>query len=263
MPRSLWIMSLEHIPLIAAGCTESSKKVPVSYHQVRHSESLSRQMLSIAVLRNRKDLVAYFLKQGLTLNAHDGCHIHECIINGRSFATCKFLVAEGLDINYQVEWMGDILSPAAEDNNLPWVRFCLKNGADPNRNLIWDAYSPLAIAAQYASVKVAALMLKYNARFKGSGALALASREGKMDMVKFLLRKGARINEECVISENDTGGQDYGRTALHLVKRGRVDILKYLLEKGADTTRMDHRGRTPLEKFQGYEIGAGIEVYLV
>lgn len=105
--------------------------------------------------------------------------IHEYIILGKSFTTCKFLVAEGLDINYQVEWMGDILIHAAEENNLSWVEFCLKNGADPNLNLIWDAYSPLAIAAQYASVKVAALLLKYNAILKGSGALALTSRCGK------------------------------------------------------------------------------------
>lgn len=145
--------------------------------------------------------------------------------------------------------MGDILTYATEHNNLPWVRFCLENGPDPNLNLLYDTYSPLAIAAERASVKVAALMLKHSARIKGSGALARASQYGKMDMVKFLLMKGGLIDEDCVTSEDDTDEQDDGGTALHLVKRGRVDILKYLLEKGANTTLMDHRGRTPLEKF--------------
>lgn len=206
-------------------------------------------MLSIAVLRNHKDLAAYFLKQGFRLDTHDCYNIHECIILGKSFSTCKLLVAEGLDINYQPEWMGDILSHAAEHNNLNWVHFCLANGADPNRNLLWDTYSPLAIAAQYASVTVAALILNYGARIKGSGALALASRYGKMKMVKFLLMKGALIDEDCVTSVVDTTEQDAGGTALHLVKRGRVDILKYLLENGAKTTLTDHMGRTPMEKF--------------
>lgn len=249
MPRPLLIESREHIPLIAAGCTESLKRVQVLYDQVGRSERLSRQMLSIAVLRNHKDLAAYFLKQGFRLDSHDCYNIHDCIVLGKSFTTCKLLVAEGLDINYQPEWMGDILSHAAEYNNLPWVRFCLVNGADPNRNLLWDTYSPLAIAAQYASVKLAALLLKYNARIEGSGALALASRYGKMEMVKFLLMKGALIDEDCVTSVVDTPKQDAGGTALHLVKRGRVDILKYLLGNGARTTLMDHMGRTPLEKF--------------
>ena len=189
------------------------------------------------------------MRQGFRLDGQDGYNIHECIILGNSFTTCKLLVAEGLDINYQVEWMGDIMTHATEHNNLPWVRFCLENGADPNLNLLYDAYSPLTIAAERASVKVAALMLKHSARIKGSGALARASQYGRMDMVKFLIMKGALIDEDCVASEVDTDEQDDGGTALHLVKRGRVDILKCLLEKGANTTLMDHRGRTPLEKF--------------
>ena len=190
MPRPLLIESREHIPLLAAGCTESLKRVQALYNRVRRSERLSRQMLSIAVLRNDKDLAAHFLKQGFRLDTHDRYNIHECIILGKSFTTCKLLVAEDLDINHQVKWMGDILSHAAEYNNLPWVGFRLENGADPNRNLLWNTYSSLAITAPYASVKVAALMPSYNARIEGSGALALASRYGMMDMVKILLRKG-------------------------------------------------------------------------
>ena len=106
------------------------------------------------------------------------------------------------------------------------VRFCLENGADPNPNLLWDTNSPFAIATQYASVKVAALMLKYNVRLKGSGALALASRYGKMHTVKFLLMKGALIDEYCVTCEIDTDEQDHEGTALHLVKRRRVDTFE-------------------------------------
>ena len=79
--------------------------------------------------------------------------------------------------------------------------------------------------------------------------MALASRYGKMDMVKILLIRGALIDEDCVTCHIDTVEQDAGGTVLHLVKRGRVDILKHLLEEGANTTLMDHRGRTPLEKF--------------
>lgn len=78
-------------------------------------------MLSIPVLCNHKDLAAYFLKQGFRLDTHDGYNIRECTILGKSFTTCKLLIAEGLDINHQVKWLGDILSHATEYNNLPWV----------------------------------------------------------------------------------------------------------------------------------------------
>ena len=112
------------------------------------------------------------------MDTHDGYNIHECIILGKSFTTGKLLIAEGLDINHQVKWMGDILNHATEYKILPWVGNCLENGADPNRNLLWDIYSFLAITAPYASSKVAALMPNYNARIEGSGASCLAVWQG-------------------------------------------------------------------------------------
>ena len=134
------------------------------------TRSLLRQMLSIAALRNRKDLAGYYLEQGARLDANDIYSIHRCIIGGKSFTTCKFLVAKGLDINIKPDWMPDILTIAVDHNHLAWVRFCLENGADPNLNLDLDTYSPLATAARYASVNVVFLLLKYNATLKGSGA---------------------------------------------------------------------------------------------
>ncbi len=62
--------------------------------------------------------------------------------------------------------------------------------------------------------------------------MALASRYGKMDMVKFLLIRGALIDEDCVTCHIDTVEQDAGGTALHLVKRGRVDILNETFARG-------------------------------
>ena len=130
-------------------------------------------MLSIAACRNRKDLAGYFLKQGAQLDTNDIYSIHESIISGRSFATCKFLVAKGMDINLEVELMGDILFNAVTYNHLAWVRFCLENGADPNLNLYLDSYSALANAAPYGSVGVVSMLLKYNATLKGSDCQCL------------------------------------------------------------------------------------------
>ena len=53
-----------------------------------------------------------------------------------------------MDINLEVEYMGDILHTAANYSHMSWVRFCQENSADPNLNLFLDSYSVLADAAQ-------------------------------------------------------------------------------------------------------------------
>lgn len=107
----------------------------------------------------------------------------------------------------------------------------------------------IATAVRYASVDVASLLLEYNAPLKSSGALALAARYGKLDMVNFLLNRGTFVDENCVTSWLDTPEQDQGEPHYILSKKGRVDILKYLRESGANRNLTDHKGRTPLEKF--------------
>ena len=213
------------------------------------SHALAESYPPDAIYRNRRDLARFCLEQGARLDTKDIYNIHLSIISGNSFTICKLLVAKGLDINRNVEFVGDILTAAVERNNLAWVRFCLENGADPNLNIYLDIYSPLAHAARYASISVVSLLLKYNAELHGHGTVALAAQHGKLDMAKFLLKNGAFVDENCETSELDTDEQDQQGTALHLVKKGRVDILRYLLESGANRNLGDHKGRTPLEKF--------------
>lgn len=64
-------------------------------------------------------------------------------------------------------------------------------------------------------------------------------------MVKFLLKNGAFVDENCARSSLDTDEQDKEGTELHL-----VDILKYWLESGAANRNLtDQKGRIPLRKF--------------
>lgn len=249
VPPKLQIQSRDHIPLIAACFTGSLQNVQVLYRLVRHSKSLSRQLLSIAALRDRTDLAAYCIEQGACLDTNDIYSIHCSLMMGRSFRTCKFFVTKGLDINVNVEFMGNILSAAVNFNYLPWVRFCLENGADPNQSLVMDTYSTLAFAALYASISIVSLLFQHNATLKGSGALALAVQCGKLDIVKFLQEKRALINENCNSHWFNTPEQDQQGTALHLIKKGQVDISKYLLGSKANPNLTEHKGRTSLKKF--------------
>merc|ERR1712001_610187 len=66
----------------------------------------------------------------------------------------------------------------------------------------------------------------------GSTPLHIAVLEGKLDLVKFLLKNGANIDSKSKV----------GSSPLHLVIRddGKMDILKCLLKNGADTNFMDN-----------------------
>lgn len=123
---------------------------------------------------------------------------------------------------------------------MPWVRFCIENDANPNLSHESTTFSSLATAARHASVKVVSLLLKYGAKIISSGTLALATQKGKLDTVKFLLEKGAFVDENCARFITDFDEQDNEGTALHLFKRGRVDILQYLLESEANRTLTYH-----------------------
>ena len=61
---------------------------------------------------------------------------------------------------------------------------------------------------------------------------------GKFDMVKLLVKSGAKIN----VSD------DKGRTPAHIcAENGNVKIMAYLIEKGANINLENSRGETPLD----------------
>ncbi len=113
--------------------------------------------------------------------------------------------------------------------------------------MVDDSKYALAATAESSTVEIADLLLQYDAKLQGSGAIVLAAEQGKIEMVKFLLEKGADINE---IGLKDFGGDrvtEEGGSALHkAVMQGWEDIVRFLLDKGADINLLDIRGRTPL-----------------
>ena len=90
VPAELLIQSRDHIPIIAVGFNSRLKNVQALYEQVTHSESLLRQMLSNATLRNLKDLASYCLEQGARLDTIYIYGIHRSTITGISFIPISF-----------------------------------------------------------------------------------------------------------------------------------------------------------------------------
>lgn len=201
------------------------------------------QLLETAAFHDNPDVASYCLELGAPITDS----VLAEIIRGYSFATYKVLVSHGLDTNRVVPWFGDILIVACQDSDISWARFCLENGADPNLHMVNDSMYALAATAQMSTVAMADLLLQHGAKMEGSGAIVLAAEEGKLDMVKFLLDKGADIDEIGLNDFGDDRVTEEGGSALHkAVTKECGEVVRYLLDKGAVVNLLDIKGRTPL-----------------
>ncbi len=83
--------------------------------------------------------------------------------------------------------------------------------------------------------------------------LHLAASHGYLDIVKYLLKKGAKIGVK----------NRKGQTALHLaVLNAHKDVIQYLVQEGADINAIENEGDTPLS-WAAYRRQAGVVQQLV
>ena len=208
---------------------------------------LYERAMVAASRHDRSEVIKYFL-------SNDG-RMTSKVINAAAVShawnTHRVLVLSGgLDINYEVEWLGGFLILATEQNNLDAVRFCLTHGANPNLHRVQDTMKSIALAADSptASVELATLLIDHGAVVPGSGAIVLAAATGKTDMAALLLDHGTDINEIGVKDYGDDRMDEDMGTPLHkAIENRHVHMIRFLLSRGADAERPDSQGRTPLQ----------------
>ena len=140
-------------------------------------------------------------------------------------------------------------SLAASADKVSLVRFLLSHGADPNANLRGQRHTALECAAYSASIPVLELLIDAGAQIRTRSALSIAAGEGRVDAVRYLLDRGADIdeipeNEEIYENERKEGIQNALCSA---AGAGRVDVVQLLLERGASTKIQDSLRRGPLD----------------
>ena len=236
--------------LVAACAYGTLEYVKSLQHQFHNTKDPLPKMLEIATLHDRPEIAEYCIAAGARVTFDENPYdLHRRIITGHSYETCKVLVAHGLDINEPSECFGDILQRAVIDDNLDWVRFCLRSGANPKLNQDYDGHLILATAAAFASIEISELLIAWGAEIKGSSALPIASHRGRLDLVELLLKNGADANEMGVASIYDQP-EDLEGTALHLIEKGRKDILQILLDNGAAVNQKDPTGQTVMSRMR-------------
>jgi len=79
----------------------------------------------------------------------------------------------------------------------------------------------------------------------GKTPLMVAVSNGNIDMVRYLVLKGANINVKDKL---------FGDTPLMVAaSNGNIDMVRYLVSKGADINAKDRFGKTPLNKAKDYK----------
>ncbi|KAL9130677.1 MAG: hypothetical protein Q9217_001204 [Psora testacea] len=215
-------------------------------------------ILYAATSKDRANVVKYCLYNGAEVTP-DVMKI--LLINRAKDTYTLFLDSKAVDIDYYIPWFGDILSNVATSNDMEWTKLCLSRGANPNKNLVEEHKSVLAAVAEGASVEMAVLLIEHGAQVKGSGAIVMAAEEGKLDMVKLLLNKGADIDEIGIEHPTDPRFKEDMGGALHrAVEGGHERVVKFLIENGADVNLKDVMGRTPLALAQGKKNAAIVEL---
>jgi ankyrin repeat protein len=142
-------------------------------------------------------------------------------------------------------------SYAVQDEEM--TTWLLNHGADPNRQCKIDD-TPLSYAVQTAPISNIKLMFDCGGDIHRGQLLHRAIRRENdiIEVLTMLLEKGAPLN--AIMYQEHKFSRvilDYlgPGTALHrAAELGRVDVVRYLLNRGADTTILDTKGRTPLER---------------
>jgi hypothetical protein len=144
------------------------------------------------------------------------------------------------------EWLNGELSRAAMRGDLDYVKDLLSQGAKPDSSDS-QGMSALAIASQEGHIEVVKFLLYHgadvNAHGKGKGVdrtalMAAASYGRHVEIVRLLVERGAEVNARG----------ELGWTALIWAARGgEIESVKYLLDKGADPHINALDGKTPVE----------------
>ena len=156
----------------------------------------------------------------------------------------KIVVENPRIINYQdFKYGNTLLMLTIMNQQLKSFKALLRRGADVNTHNTFDGTSPLieACASKYYNIIFAQILIEYGSnvndieigkRRQGNSTrltpLIASSKTGNLDMVRFLVSKGADVNYQ----------NEFGQSALsESVMLSEYKVAYYLLQNGADYNR--------------------------
>lgn len=183
--------------------------------------------LIIASEYGRSEIVRMLLEHGVDVDAGDeefGTALQIAAAAGHS-EVVHVLLKKGANVNACSKEYDSALHAASRGGSVEIVEELLDYGADVNAQNR-DHETALYAACQEGYVEIVELLLKDRALDASEGdVLHEASRNGYLDIVQYLVHKGARVNAQSDL---------YGSALQQASLGGHIDIAQYLLDVGAD-----------------------------
>ncbi|MCP4220873.1 MAG: hypothetical protein GY765_39965 [bacterium] len=164
--------------------------------------------------------------------------IHEAALQGK-IDSVKKMIASTPELLHAVNLQGRTpLHIAAQKGQLQLMKWLIAKGADINQKEKSYQLTPLHMAAWAGNIDAARILLEnkadFYAREKDNETPIFYAVSANLDMVKFLVKKGANIKDGKSIKKQTP--------LVYAVGSGKTDIVAYLLEKGADASVKTERG---------------------
>ncbi|KAI9149046.1 Ankyrin-1 [Paramyrothecium foliicola] len=182
----------------------------------------------------------------------DFCALQHACHNGHLNATKRLI-----DLGSSISWVADngdtLLHTAASADRSRIVKLLIELGVDARRTNKLERTPVHNAAMSGASRAVAALLESSEIELDcpdkiGDTALSLASYKGFTEIVRLLVRKGARMDVR----------DEAGDTPLHSASRtSSLEVIEFLLESGADIEARNNRLETPLLFAAQYQTALG------
>ncbi len=208
-----------------------------------------KTMLMHAVARGYRDIAAYLLQKGARVDAQDR-YGYSALMHATDPRIVRLLIEHKADLNLQDKYGRTALMHAVRKGRFEIVRLLVQKGADIDAQR--SSNTPLAVALASKRYKIASFLIAGGANvnatmkpgFQGSlSVLEKAVRLGRLELVRALLDKGAKVGHRVVDGSGDWAGYN---ALLFAAYRGHLDIVRLLVERGADLNAANGSGQTAL-----------------
>ena len=168
----------------------------------------------------------------------------------------KYLISKGADVNAKNDDGWTALMYASLRGHLEIVKYLISKGADINAKNDNGLTALMAASGDKGKLEIIKALVEgkggllsvfskgadVNAQDdNGETALMRACANGKLEIVKYLISKGADVNAKITVAQHK------GLTALIGDSfRGYLEVVKYLVSKGADINAKSDSGMTAL-----------------
>ena len=207
-----------------------------------------------AVKHDQPAIFAQCLASGASAEYWDDHKLHSALAEHGTPATLAVLLdAGGINVTDEPNEHagGNFLSFCVNYNNLPALRYLFEvrgYGVADMGPIYKGPHTPLYEAMMRGSPAMLAYLLDRGADpERAPGLLHLAAGDGRADLIRLLLDRGAVDADEV----NGSHGMRPSGTALHRAAELRkLQSVRALLDKGADVSKLDADGQNVIERSQ-------------